>query len=150
MTADRTNADPMAQPLKKLLDARRVKMFERNLGATTVGDLLRFYPRRYQKRGELTDLADLALGDFVSVLAEVAKIHNRQLKERRGTITEVVVTDGKASLALTFFNQHKLERRLRPGQIAMFSGKVSEFRGKRQLAQPEFELLSEDADALEE
>ncbi|WP_349261927.1 ATP-dependent DNA helicase RecG [Actinocrinis sp.] len=140
----------MAEPLRKLLGDRTAKVLERNLGVSTVGELLRHYPRRYQERGELTDLADLALDDFVTVLAEVEKATKRQFKGRRGTITEVVVTDGRARLALTFFNQPWLDRELRPGRVALFSGKITEFRGKRQLAQPEFELLAGDADAQEE
>ncbi len=142
--------DPMAEPLAKLLGDRTAKVLERNLGVSAVGELLRHYPRRYQQRGELTDLADLALDDFVTVLAEVEKVAKRQFKGRRGTITEVVVTDGRASLALTFFNQPWLDRELRPGRVGLFSGKITEFRGKRQLAQPEFELLAGDADAQEE
>ncbi len=140
----------MADPLKKFLGDRTAKVLERNLDVRTVGELLRHYPRRYQQRGELTDLADLTLDDFVTVLAEVDKVHKRQIKGRRGTIMDVVVTDGKASLSITFFNMPWLDRDLRPGRVAMFSGKVTEFRGKRQLAQPEFELLPDDADAREE
>ncbi|MGH3417467.1 MAG: DEAD/DEAH box helicase, partial [Actinocrinis sp.] len=77
------------------------------------------------------------------------KVSRRQIKGRRGTITEVVVTDGRAALALTFFNKPWLDRQLRPGRTALFSGRITEFHGKRQLAQPEFELLSDDADLQE-
>jgi len=140
--------DPLADPLKKLLGDRTAKVLERSLDVRTVGELLRHYPRRYQERGELTDLANLALGDFVTVLAEVAKMSRRQFKARRGSMTEVEVTDGHASLNLTFFsNPWVVERDLRPGRIALFSGRITEFKGKRQLAQPEFELLSEEDDA---
>src|SRR5690348_17135052 len=99
-------ADPLAGTLKGAIGDRTAKVLERALGLHTVGDLLRHYPRRYQSRGELTDLADLALEDEVTVLAEVEKISRRQFKARRGTLTEVVVTDGKSNkLTLTFFNQ---------------------------------------------
>ncbi len=141
---------PLDEPLRRLLGDRTAKVLERTLGLHTNGELLRHYPRRYQERGELTDLGELALDDFVTVLAEVEKISRRQFKGRRGTITEVVVTDGKASLALTFFNKPWLDRQLRPGRTALFSGRITEFHGKRQLAQPEFELLSDDADLQEE
>jgi ATP-dependent DNA helicase RecG len=141
-------ADPLADPLKKLLGDRAAKVLERSLDVRTVGELLRHYPRRYQERGELTDLANLELGDFVTVLAEVSKMSRRQFKARRGSMTEVEVTDGHASLILSFFsNPWVVERDLRPGRIALFSGRITEFKGKRQLAQPEFELLSEDDDA---
>src|SRR5882757_4208980 len=142
-------ADPLARPLRDVVGDRTAKVLDRTLDLRTVGDLLRHYPRRYAKRGELTDLAGLALDDYVTVLAEVAKVNRRQFKGRRGSLTEVVVTDGASSLALTFFNKPWLDRELRPGRVAVFSGRIGEFRGHRQLAQPEFELLSEDEDADE-
>jgi ATP-dependent DNA helicase RecG len=147
-TAADMPTDPLADPLKKLLGDRAAKVLERSLDVRTVGELLRHYPRRYQERGELTDLANLELDDFVTVLAEVSKMSRRQFKARRGSMTEVEVTDGHASLILTFFsNPWVIERDLRPGRIALFSGRITEFKGKRQLSQPEFELLSEDDDA---
>ncbi|HEU5353531.1 MAG TPA: ATP-dependent DNA helicase RecG [Actinocrinis sp.] len=140
-------ADPLAEPLKDLVGGRTAKVLERSLELHTVGDLLRHYPRRYAKRGELTDLASLALDDYVTVLAEVDKVAKRQFKGRRGSLTEVTVTDGTSALTLTFFNQPWIERDLRPGRIGLFSGRVTEFRKHRQLAQPEFELLKDDQDA---
>ncbi|HZP52038.1 ATP-dependent DNA helicase RecG [Actinocrinis sp.] len=140
-------ADPLAEPLKDLVGGRTAKVLERNLELRTVGELLRHYPRRYAKRGELSDLASLTLDDYVTVLAEVEKVAKRPFKGRRGSLTEVTVTDGTSSLALTFFNQPWLERDLRPGRVGLFSGRVTEFRRHRQLAQPEFELLKDDQDA---
>ena len=49
----------------------------RGLDLHTVGDLLGHYPRRYDKRGELTDLAGLRDGEHVTVQAEVAKVSRR-------------------------------------------------------------------------
>jgi ATP-dependent DNA helicase RecG len=140
-------ADPLAEPLKTYFAGRTAKVLDGALGLRTVGDLLRHYPRRYEKRGELTQLSGLALGDFVTVVAEVEKVTKRQFKGRRGTLTEVLVTDGDSLLSLTFFNQPWLERELRPGRRGLFSGKVTEFRGHRQLAQPEYKLLRDEQDA---
>ena len=41
-------------------------------GLRTVGDLLNYYPRRYETRGELTDLASLRDGEHVTVQAMIA------------------------------------------------------------------------------
>ncbi len=143
-------ADPLADPLKKVFAGRTAKVLEGTLHLYTVGDLLRHYPRRYARRGELTDLASLALDDYVTVLAEVEKVMKRQFKERRGTLTEVVVTDGTSSLSLTFFNQPWLDRELRPGKQGLFSGRITEFRGHRQLAHPEYKVLKAEQDADDE
>jgi len=142
-------ADPLGAPLKRAVGDRTAKVLERTFGMRTVGDLLRHYPRRYQERGELTDLADLMLEEEATVLAEVARVNRRQFRERRGSILEVVVTDGTSKLTLTFFNQNWRERELRPGRVGLFSGRITDFRGTRQLANPDYEMLSDEDDAEE-
>lgn len=112
----------------------------------TVEDLLRHYPRRYAERGELTDLTSLKIDDHVTVVADIEKVVNRTMRNRRGSILEVTVTDGRGRLALTFFNQAWREKQLRAGRRGLFSGKVGEFRGARQLAHPEYVLLPEGND----
>ena len=128
----------------RLLDVvgdRTAKVLESALDLRTAGDLLRHYPRRYAERGRLTDLASLHVGDHVTVMAEVMRTNVRPMRQRRGQLFEVVVGDGRRSLALTFFNQPWRERELRPGRQALFAGKVTDFRGKRQLNNPDYQLL---------
>ena len=112
----------------------------------SVGDLLRHYPRRYAERGELTDLSALMVDEYVTVVADIEKVTNRTMKNRRGSLLEVTVTDGRGRLSLTFFNQAWRERQLRPGRRGLFSGKVGEFRGNRQLSHPEYVLLPDGDD----
>ncbi|HEX9066360.1 MAG TPA: ATP-dependent DNA helicase RecG, partial [Streptosporangiaceae bacterium] len=118
-------------------------------GLLTVGDLLGYYPRRYETRGELTDLAGLRDGEHVTVQAMVATVNTRPMRNRRGSILEAVVTDGHGKLTLLFFGKGRQdwrERQLAPGQHGLFSGQVSSFRGKRQLSHPEYELIGSDPD----
>src|SRR5260370_13088633 len=113
-------------------------------GLHTVGDLLTYYPRRYETRGELTDLASLRDGEDVTVQAEIASSSVRPMRNRRGSVFEAVVTDGRGKLTLTFFGkgpQDWRERELAPGRVGLFSGQVSVFRGKRQLSHPSYELF---------
>src|SRR5262249_31551263 len=135
----------LEEPLRDVVGGKAATRAEKALGLRTTGDLLRHYPRRYVRRGELTDLASLRDGEHVTVFAQVARVHSRRMQSRRGKLLEVTVTDGSAPLALTFF--HKVafwERQLSPGRHGMFAGKVSTFAGKRQLAHPEFKLLGAD------
>jgi ATP-dependent DNA helicase RecG len=119
-------------------------------GVHTVGDLLRYYPRRYETRGELTDLAAIGDGEHVTVQAMIASVSTRPMRNRRGSIFEAVVTDGRGKLTLTFFGKGRQDWReaaMRPGRHGLFSGQVSTFRGKRQLSHPDCELLDDDASA---
>ena len=69
--------------LRSVLDGRSVKALD-SLGLATVEDLLRHYPRRYEERGSLTDLAALRPGERVTVLARVGKVATRTLPQRAG------------------------------------------------------------------
>jgi ATP-dependent DNA helicase RecG len=130
------------EPLHRVVGGKAAARLERGLGLTTTSDLLHHYPRRYGQRGELTDLASLRDGEDVTVFAQVATVRSRRMTSRPGSLLEVTVTDGRARLLLTFFRNAKYwERQLRPGSHAMFAGRVSTFKGKRQLAHPEFKLL---------
>lgn len=148
-------------PLSRVVGGRTAKALASALDLHTVGDLLRHYPRRYAERGELTDLADLAVGEQVTVLAEVRKVHLRPMRNRRGKLLEVIVSGtgagtGRGDLTLTFFNQPWRERDLAVGRRGLFAGKVTEFRGARQLNSPDYILLGDtdgqaaDAEAVEE
>ncbi len=137
------------ESLRDVLGGKAAKKLDEAFGLRTTGDLLRHYPRRYAKRGELTDLAALRDGEHVTVFAQVARVSSRRMRQRRGQMLEVTVTDGHARLVLTFFNKVQMfERQLTPGRHGMFAGRVSTFKGQRQLAHPEFKLLGADDAAL--
>jgi ATP-dependent DNA helicase RecG len=140
----------LASALADVVGGKAAKALDKAFGLTTVGDLLRHYPRRYAERGELTDLAELQVGDQVTVLAEVKRANRRPMRQRRGSLFEVVVGDGKRTLQLTFFNQPWRERELTVGTTALFAGKVTDFRGTRQLNNPDYQLLggADDMEAM--
>ena len=64
-----------------------------SLGLRTVGDLLEHYPRRWTARGDLTSFEGLREGEHVTVHAQVVA-HSRRMRQRKGFITEVDVSDG--------------------------------------------------------
>jgi ATP-dependent DNA helicase RecG len=134
-------------PLRDVVGGRTAATLARGLDLDTVGQLLRHYPRRYAARGELTDLADLQIGDDVTVLAEVRRVSNRKWRHRAGSLVEVSVGDGRRTLTLTFFNQPWRERDLRVGRRGLFAGKVTDYRGARQLNSPEYLLFDDDGEA---
>ncbi|MBO4210492.1 ATP-dependent DNA helicase RecG, partial [Micromonospora echinofusca] len=132
-------------PLKKLVGEKTAKALAGHLDLHTAGDLVYHFPRRYDERGEHTDIRSLDVGEQVTVLGQVQRTAVRPMRQRRGNLLEVTVGDGSGGqLTLTFFgNQAWRERELKPGRWGMFAGKVTEFRGKRQLNGPEYVLLGE-------
>ncbi|HEV7711121.1 MAG TPA: ATP-dependent DNA helicase RecG [Asanoa sp.] len=139
------------EPLKKLLGDKTAKALDKHLDLRTVGDLIYHFPRRYDERGEHTDIRSLSVGEDVTVLGQVRRTTARPMRQRSGKLLEVLVEDGAGGvLTLTFFNQAWRERELRPGRWGLFAGKVTEFRGKRQLNGPDYMLLGDEGEVSDE
>ena len=133
--------------LAEFVGARTAQALSKGLHLSTARDLLWHVPRRYVQKGELTPLTSLHDDDLVTVLAEVASTAAHPMRNRRGTMLEVVVTDGIGSLKLTFFNQAWREKQLRPGRTGLFAGQVSSFRGSKQLTHPTYVMVPNGAEA---
>jgi ATP-dependent DNA helicase RecG len=138
----------LTQPLKTLVGGRTAARLAK-ASLVTAGDLLRHYPRKYSRRGELTDLAGLRVGEPATLWAQIASIDTRPLprahpRAKPRHLTKIVVTDGQHRLECAFFNQPWLEQRLRPGDEVMVSGTVSRFRRTLQMSGPE--IASPDRD----
>ena len=131
-------------PLDRLLGDRTAKSFAKHLGLKTVSDLLQHYPRRYSSRGELTPIAQLPIGEAVTVVAEIVDVRERFMSGRKGSILEVRITDGQAKMSLSFFNQGWRQKDLKPGMRGLFAGKTSMFNNNIQLAHPDYELFPEE------
>ncbi len=132
---------PLDVKLGTVLGGRTAGALEKGLGLVTVADLLGHYPRRYAHRGELTELTRLPVDENVTIVAEVVESRDRPMRQKRGSILEVRISDGKGILSLTFFNQAWRAKELHPGVRGIFAGKVTDYRGSLQLAHPDYELF---------
>ncbi|GAA2752886.1 ATP-dependent DNA helicase RecG [Amnibacterium kyonggiense] len=142
-------AGPLDQRLAAVVGDRTAKLLDKQLQLRTVGDLLQHYPRRYVKRGELSRLDALPLETDVTIVAEVLRATSRGLRARRGSMQEVLISDGTGTLSLVFFNQpfitdEKNANALVPGRRGLFSGKVKLYKGMRQLAHPQHQMFTEE------
>jgi ATP-dependent DNA helicase RecG len=151
--------------LERRIGKRSAAVIEKHLGIGTVGGLLNYFPRRYLSRGELTPISDVPLDEEVTLIARVVSNSTRAMRARRGTLTDVVITDDSATnhsntgnaagppgtgvpgtLKVSFFNGYRAKAELLPGRRAMFSGKVTRYGGSLSLTNPDFLLLDEDPD----
>lgn len=125
---------------------RTAKVLEATFGIKNIADLMRHYPRRYMVRGELSDISQLSEGDETTILAQIYSATNRPMRGRKGSMLEVVVTDGTDKLSLTFFNQAWREKDLKVGRQGLFAGKIGVFNNKKQLTHPDYELIPDGSD----
>jgi ATP-dependent DNA helicase RecG len=138
------SAAPLDRPVLKAFGLKSGKSLE-GLGLRTVGDLVRHYPRRYEHRGELTDLSGLVLGEHVTVVADVQSATVRATRSGKALL-EASVTDGRGRLRIAIFAGHRAklryyEAKLVPGRRGLFSGVVSEYQGHLQFLHPDFEVF---------
>ncbi|MEU2349284.1 ATP-dependent DNA helicase RecG [Modestobacter sp. NPDC049651] len=130
--------------LAKVLGPKTAKVMAEQLSLRTVRDLLRHYPRRYARRGEMSKLDDLEVGDRVTVLAEVRQVSTRPMRQRRGMLTEVTVGDGAGSMRLVFFNNK--HPKLAVGAWGLFAGTVGKWQGALQFTHPDCHVITGDDD----
>jgi len=115
-------------------------------GVETVGELLGIYPRRYVRKGSLSELEELNEGDILSLVGEVVSSIQKPYQDRRTRRTayrlEVRVRAQDGSLLLTYFdkNQHTADwratRELPVGSVGVFSGRLKWFNNQWQLTNP--------------
>jgi ATP-dependent DNA helicase RecG len=134
----------MDTALVKVLGPKTAKVMADQLTLQTVRDLLRHYPRRYARRGEMTRLDDLEVGDRVTVLAQVKRVSTRPMRQRRGSLTEVTVGDGAGSMRLVFFNNK--HPHLEVGEWGLFAGTVGKWQGDLQFTHPDCHVITGDDD----
>ncbi|MCM3485257.1 ATP-dependent DNA helicase RecG [Kocuria rosea] len=156
--------DPVSeldQPLARLLGRTTADQLARQLSVSTIGQLLDHFPRRYMPRGELTPFSELRIDQQVTIVAEVVHASTRQMRSRRGSITDVVITDRVSSdpqrlfadgdpgpgrtMRLSFFNAWTAARDLPPGTHALFSGKIGLYNGGVTMTNPHYAILDPDA-----
>jgi ATP-dependent DNA helicase RecG len=116
-----------------------------SVGVKTLGDLLYYFPRRYDDYSQLKPINRLQYGDELTIIATVQSFLTTQLKNRNMSRIEVIVSDGTGFLRLVFFRggdtAHYLENRFQRGTQLVVSGKVEMYLGRLQMSNPDFEPL---------
>lgn len=119
------------------------------LGIFSVRDLLYHFPRRHEDRTRFATVAKLRHGDAATIRGRVIAADNVQTRGRL-VLTKVAVDDGTGVIMLTWFNQ-KFRRdqfqKLRGSEVVVF-GTVQEARWGVEIANPEWEVVTDDSDPL--
>lgn len=111
------------------------------LGLKTVGDLIDYYPRRYDDYSTLTPIGDLEPGQ-VTIQAHITQVKGRYV--RRGMhVTEATATDASGSVRLVWFNQPYREQALKRDQEYYISGNFAFSSQRLAITNPAMELVSD-------
>ena len=116
---------------------KRAKLFCK-LGAPTVGDLLRLYPRDYVDWTAPLPIAGAPLDGPVVVRGEIVSGPS-EVRARGGMLLcRASAWDGETEVQLTFFNNRFISQMLRPGEAYLFRGKLTQSGGRWAMASPAF------------
>ncbi|MBQ7661518.1 MAG: ATP-dependent DNA helicase RecG [Clostridia bacterium] len=128
-------------PISTLSGIGKVKAaaFER-LGLHTLGDLIGYFPSRYENRGVVTPLADGSLTSPQSYILTVATSpHSARLSGGR-VLTKFRAVDESDSVEIVYFNKDYIKERFYPGQTFRFYGRLAEKNGRYSITEPISEL----------
>ena len=119
--------------LVKGVGEKTLKKLE-NANLRTIGDILEFFPRKYEDFASLTSLSEIKPGK-VLFKAYAEKVSMRRV--RRGmTITEAILTDGKDKIKAIWFNQPYRVKQLQDEEEFFFSGKYEFNYNRYQITNP--------------
>jgi ATP-dependent DNA helicase RecG len=114
------------------------------LGMTTLGDMLYYFPRRYDDYSQLKPIKDLFYGEQVTVIGTIQSVHSRPIRGGKASIIEVIISDGTGGLRLSYFNQPWLANRFKQGDAISVSGKIDQYLGRLIMNSPDWESVEVD------
>ena len=112
----------------------------------TVNDLLHYYPRRYLDRSTVKSIKDIQINDEVTIIGNVEVCGER--RTRKGTLFQVVLSDGTGLTTLVWFNSVKyIKNSIKKGDRVAVHGKIEFYKGL-QIVHPDYDKLDSDADPI--
>jgi ATP-dependent DNA helicase RecG len=134
----------LSDRLDFIVGKKAAAALEEVFGIRTVDDLLRHYPRKYNKGGSVLgdDDEPPEAGEHITFVDTITKAEkrwtNRQPKREFLVIT---LGNRRPKVTATFFNAKFLKHTLIEGTRVMLSGEVGFFKGTMQLTHPAFLIL---------
>ena len=114
------------------------------IDVTSILDVMTHYPRRYIDKTKQSSIQEVRVDESAWVFGRVRSSATVPGRGRGKARTELRIGDGSGFMRVTFFNQPWRARQFPEGSEAMFFGKVTDYRGQKQMANPEVDLLDEE------
>ena len=138
-----TNLD-LSTPIQfaKGVGPSRAEIFEK-LGVATLGDLLEYFPRRWDFLPEPTKIKDILPEQNITIVGILEQTDF--LQYRRTPMFEATIADDTGFCKLVWFHGAYLKKQLQPGQILAVTGKVKLYKRNLQIPNPKFAILEKDS-----
>ena len=106
------------------------------LGIATLGDLINWFPRRYEDRREIKPISQLIPGEPACVSAMIVSEPKLSHIRKGMDLVKVRAVDDTGALDVTFFNQSWLKNQLRIGETYTFYGRAEGSLLRKSMASP--------------
>ena len=106
------------------------------LGIATLGDLLSYFPRRWEDRTLTRPIRELPVGEYACVRAMLAGDPTASRIAGGRTLVKVRAVDDSGALDVAFFNQEYRRTSLHKGETYIFYGKVEGDLLRRRMTNP--------------
>lgn len=138
-----SSPDPLLASVGSLPGVGKTRLAQlAELGVETLGDLLEYFPRRYQVERSECPINQLVPTQIQIARGEVVAVNYSPFPRKR---FEATIQDPTGKLSLTWFNGAYLRDKIHPGVILRVQGKVGYFRNIPQVVQPKWEIIQPDA-----
>jgi ATP-dependent DNA helicase RecG len=143
-----TTEDPLTRSIEELKDIgpARAKAL-RTLGVTNLRELLDYFPRDYQYESEEKPISGLRENEIGLTRGEVTAVN--YISGHGKPRFEATLSQGMNRLSLVFFHGAYLRRQVHPGLLLRVRGNVQFFRGIPQMANPKWEVVQPNTEAVE-
>ena len=117
----------------------RVQLLNK-LGIFSLGDLITYFPREHENRGEVKNIIDLQNGEEALISAyPVGRINIVRIRKNL-TLCKLIVKDETASCEIIWYNQEYLKNVFNPQERYNFYGKIKAGFGKFEMQSPVYEV----------
>ena len=123
------------------LDINQKKALNK-LGLFSVSDLLFHFPVRYSDMSEIKKISELIPGETATVCGKVSNLKTKKGFKSKIPMGEAQIEDLSGKIKITWFHQAYLAKMIHEGDNVKLTGKVTDSKYGKYLANPEFEKTS--------
>ena len=107
------------------------------LGIVSVRDMLYYFPVRYTNVSEIKSIANVSVGDNVTLYGRIGKLKTRKSFKSKMAMGEAELEDTSGKIKIMWFNQAYMAKMIHDGDMVELSGRVAEGKQGVFLSHPE-------------
>ena len=126
----------------KNIGSQREKLLNQ-MGIFTVGDLLEYFPRDYDDRSNIKEIADLTENEENTFIGTI-KNAVENVYVGKMCISRTRAEDESGGVALVWYNQRFIKNVIKKDCTYIFTGKFEKKNGRRAVVSPEYESMDKE------